>query len=76
MSLTDARAWLDKSLAISKQHGNLALQARWLMKDGKKAEAIATAKDAIEAGKASKPPADTGPTEKLLAEWTAPKTKS
>lgn len=75
-SLTDARAWLDKSLAISKQHGNLALQARWLMKDGKRAEAIATAKDAIEAGKAAKPPADTAPTEKLLAEWTAGKSKS
>jgi hypothetical protein len=76
VSPADARAWLDKSLAISKQHGNLALQARWLMKDGKRTEAIATAKDAIEAGKAAKPPADTAPTEKLLAEWTAAKTKS
>lgn len=75
-SLTDARAWLDKSLAISKQHGNLALQARWLMKDGKKSEAIATAKDAIAAGKAATPPADTAPTEKLLAEWTGGKSKS
>ena len=76
VSLPDAQAWLDKSLAISKQHGNLALRARWLMKDGKRAEAIATAKEAIEAGKAAKPPADTAPTEKLLAEWTGAKTKS
>lgn len=73
VSLTDARTWLDKSLAISKQHGNLALQARWLMKDGKKAEAIATAKEAIDLGKAATPPADTAPTEKLLAEWSGGK---
>jgi hypothetical protein len=76
VALPDARAWLDRSLAISKQHGNLALQARWLMKDGKKAEAIATAKDAITAGKAATPPADTVPTEKLLAEWSGGKAKS
>ena len=75
VSITDARTWLDKSLAVSKQHGNLALQARWLMKDGKKAEAIATAKDAIAAGKAASPPADTAPTEKLLAEWSGGKAK-
>lgn len=75
VALPDAKVWLDKSLAIDHQHGNLALQARWLMKDGKKSEAIATAKDAIAAGKAAKPPADTQATERLLAEWTGGKAK-
>jgi hypothetical protein len=74
-ALPEAKTWLDKSLAISKQHGNLALQARWLMKDGKRAEAIAMAKDAIAAGKASDPPADTAPTEKLLSDWSGVKAK-
>ena len=70
---SEAAAWLDQSLAIKKAHGNQALRARWLMKDGKKKEAIAMANDAIAAGKAATPPADTAPTEKLVAEWVAAK---
>lgn len=69
----EAKAWLDQSLKVQKAHGNVALQARWLMKDGKKTEAIAAAKEAIALGKASKDPVDTAPTEKLVAEWTASK---
>lgn len=73
VALAEGAAWLDKSIAAQPNHANLSLKARWLAKDGKKAEAIATAKRAIEVGKAAKPPADTAPTEKLVAEWSAKK---
>lgn len=73
VALDEGAAWLERSIAAQPNHGNLSLKARWLAKDGKKAEAIAAAKRAIEAGKAAKPPADTAPTEKLLAEWSAKK---
>jgi hypothetical protein len=48
------------------------------MKDGKKNEAIATAKQAIAAGQASKEKVDTTEAEKLLVDWTgkAPAKKS
>ena len=72
-ALAEGAAWLEQSLAIEKNYSNLALKARWLAKDGKKTEAVAVAKQAIAAGKAAKPPADTAATEKLLAEWTAKK---
>ena len=73
VALAEGAAWLEKSIAAQPNHANLSLKARWLAKDGKKAEAVATAKKAIEVGKAAKPPANTAPTEKLLAEWTAKK---
>ena len=73
VALDEGAAWLEKSLAAQQNHTNLALKARWLAKDGKKVEAVATAKRAIAAGKASKPPVDASATEKLLAEWTAKK---
>jgi hypothetical protein len=67
----EAAGWLDQSLKIEKAHANLALKARWLAKDGKKAEAIATAKQAVAAGKASKDKVDTSATEKLITDWMA-----
>lgn len=73
VALEEGAAWLEQSLAAQPNHANLALKARWLAKDGKKAEAIATAKKAIEVGKASKDKVDTAATEKLVAEWTAKK---
>jgi hypothetical protein len=73
VALAEGAAWLEKSLAAQQNHGNLALKARWLAKDGKKAEAIAAAKKAIDAGKVAKPPVDTAATEKLVAEWVAKK---
>lgn len=73
VALPEARGWLDKSLAIQKGYSNQNLQARWLMKDGKKADAIAAAKKAVEAGKAATPPADVSATEKLIADWSAAK---
>ncbi len=71
--LDEAATWLEKSLAVQPVHANLSLKARWQWKDGKKAEAIATAKKAVEAGKASKDKVDTSATEKLLADWSAQK---
>ena len=73
VALDEAAAWLEKSLAIQPAYANLALKSRWLAKDGKKAEAIATARRAIAAGKASKETVDTSATEKLVAEWTGQK---
>jgi len=73
VALAEGAAWLEKSLAAQQNHANLSLKARWLAKDGKKAEAIATAKRAIAAGKAANPVVDTAATEKLVAEWVAKK---
>jgi DUF2911 family protein len=70
VGLDEGRAWLDKSLGIQKAYSNLTLLARWQMKDGKKNDAIATAKQAIAAGQASKEKTDTSEAEKLLADWT------
>jgi DUF2911 family protein len=73
VALSEGAAWLEKSIAAQPNHANLSLKARWLAKDGKKVEAIAAAKKAIDAGKAAKPPVDTAATEKLVAEWVAKK---
>ncbi len=69
----EAAQWLEMSLGVQQTYANLSLKARWLAKDGKKTEAIAAAKKAIDTGKASKDKVDTSATEKLLAEWTAQK---
>ena len=78
VGLDEGKAWLDKSLGMQKAYSNLTLLARWQMKDGKKNEAIATAKQAIATGQASKDKVDTTEAEKLLADWTgkAPGKKS
>ena len=73
VSMEEGQKWLEKSLAVEENFQNLSLLARWHMKTGRKKEAIATAKKAIAAGKASKTTVDTAPTEKLLAEWVAAK---
>jgi hypothetical protein len=70
VALDEGKAWLDKSLGIQKAYANLTLLAKWQMKDGKKNDAIATAKQAIAAGQASKDKVDTTEAEKLLADWT------
>jgi hypothetical protein len=72
-ALDEGRGWLQKSLGVQENFQNLTLLARWQMKDGKKPEAIETARKAIAAGKASKDKVDTAQTEKLLADWTAAK---
>ncbi len=71
--LDEGAKWLDQSLAIQQGYSNLGLKARWLAKDGKKDDAVATAKKAIEIGKAAKEPVNTTQMENLLAEWTGKK---
>ncbi len=71
VALDEGRAWLAKSLAIQSTYSNLGLLARWQAKDGKRADAIATAEKALAAAKASKDQIDTSALEKQLAEWKA-----
>jgi hypothetical protein len=71
VALEEGAKWLEKSLAVQANYSNLGLQARWQMKDGRKAEAIKTAGKALEAAKASKDKVDTSALEKSLAEWKA-----
>jgi len=73
LNLDEAAGWLDKSMAVQQTYQNLSLKARWMMKDGKKKDALTTAKKAVEMGKASKEKVDTSGTEKLIADWTAAK---
>jgi len=70
VGLDEGKGWLDASLNRQKNYTNLSLLARWQMKSGQKKEAIATAKQAIAAGKASQEKVDTSETEKLVEEWT------
>jgi hypothetical protein len=71
VAMDEGWKWLVKSLGIQPTWQNLGLQARWQMKQGKKAEAIQTAEKALEAAKASKDKVDTSALEKLLTEWKA-----
>lgn len=73
VALDEGRQWLEKSLAVQQTYANMGLKARWLAKDGKKAEAIKAAEKAIELAKASTDKPDTGPLEKLVEEWKAAK---
>jgi hypothetical protein len=69
VDLDEATTWADKSIAISPTYFNHFTKARLLAATGKKAEAIALAKKAIELGKAAQPPSDTAPAERALADW-------
>jgi hypothetical protein len=71
--MDEGTKWLDESIAIQQGYSNLGLRARWLAKEGKKDEAVATAKKAIELGKAAKEPVNTTQMETLVAEWTGEK---
>lgn len=73
VALDEGQAWLEKSIAVQANYPNLWLLARWQEKAGKTKDAIATAKKAIEAGKAAKPPADVSAAEKALAGWSGKK---
>ncbi|MFI5118943.1 MAG: DUF2911 domain-containing protein [Thermoanaerobaculia bacterium] len=71
-ALTDAFAFLDKSLAIKETYANLSMRANVLGDIGKKKEAVADAEKAIALGKASDPkpsPESVGDLEKKIAEW-------
>ena len=69
VNLTEARAWMDRSIAMKETMYNLAGKARFLALDGKKADAVALAKKAIAVGKAADPKADTAMVDNLIKEW-------
>jgi Protein of unknown function (DUF2911) len=69
IDLDEAAGWVEKSIAIDENCYNLTAKARLLEMHGKKDQAIALAKRAIELGKAAKPPAEIEATEALLAKW-------
>jgi hypothetical protein len=69
VGLDEAKAWIDKSVAIKETMANLSAKARLLALQGQKADAIAMAKKAIQVGKAADPKADTSTVEKLIADW-------
>ncbi len=69
VNLTDAKAWLDKSVSVKETMANLSGQARLLAMQGDKSGAIALAKKAITVGKAADPKTDTGMVDNLIKEW-------
>jgi hypothetical protein len=71
-ALTDAFAFLDKSLAVKETFGNLSMRANVLADIGKKKEAVAIAEKALAAGKAADPkpsPEAVAELEKKIADW-------
>ena len=70
MNMGEAGTWLAKSLAVKETYPNLNLKSRWLAKEGKMKDAVATAEKAIQVGKANDPPSDTSALEKMMEDWT------
>ena len=66
-------AWkqLEKSLAVSRNWANLSRKARFLADEGKLAEAVKTAQEALVLAKADPAKPNTAPFEKTLEEWKA-----
>lgn len=64
-----ATEWARRSTQIQENYANLSLLAKIQVRAGEWKDAIALAKKAIKAGKASSDSVDTSATEKLLAEW-------
>lgn len=73
VNLAEALTWADKSIAITPGYYNTFTKARLLAATGKKAEAIALARKAIELGQKAQPKADTMPAEHALVEWSGGK---
>jgi hypothetical protein len=71
VNFDEALTWADRSIAIAPGYYNHFIKARLLAATGKKAEAIALVKKAIELGTKAEPKADTAPAERALAEWSA-----
>jgi hypothetical protein len=69
----EALKLVQKSVAVKKGYSNMGLQARILAADGKTAEAIKAAEEAIAIAKASPDKPNTEALEKALAEWKAKK---
>jgi hypothetical protein len=72
-NLDEGAKWAEKSVAIQEGYFNVSLLARYRAEKGNLKDAVSLAEKAIQLGKAQKEPADTAPTERLLAEWNAKK---
>jgi len=73
VALDEGRKWAEKSVAIEEGYFNVSVLARYQAQAGRTKDAIALAEKAIQIGKNQKEPADTKPTERLIAEWKAGK---
>lgn len=71
VNLDEAGTWLDKSIALTPAYGNLLNKARWFAATGKKADAIASAKKAIEVGKKDNPNQDVSAAEQFIKDQQA-----
>lgn len=70
LDLTRAQKWLDISKAVERNYWNISLEARMLVKDGKKKAAIKLMEKSIIIGQAmSQLPFNLGDMEALLAKW-------
>ena len=70
-AMDEGEAWLKKSLAVKETPQNLGLKARFQAESGDVKGAIATARKAIEMGKAAG--ANTSGLERMVADWEAMK---
>ena len=68
-SYEDALSWVEGVERTSKTFPVLSLKARLLNELGRKNEAIAAAEEAIKAGKAASPAANTRGLENMLKAW-------
>ena len=67
-----AMEWIEHSISLKETYWNPRLKAAILARDGKTAEAITTAENAVRIGKENKDePGEIAKTEKLIAEWKA-----
>lgn len=70
VNLDEVGAWIERSIAVKESMYNVLAKARLQAAQGKKADAIATAKRAIAVGKAANANADTAMADGLIAEWS------
>lgn len=69
VNLDEAATWVDKSISIKPGYYNTLGKAKLLAARGKKADAVALAKKAIELGLAADPKADVAPAQQLIESW-------
>ena len=67
--LDEAGQWLDRSIAVRANYANLSAKARLLADQGEFADAVATGKKAVEAGRSAERPVDVTEMLQLIAEW-------
>lgn len=67
----EARAWVDKSIAIKETWLNLRLKANMMADAGKWKEAIGFGQRAVEVGQTDGPPDEIAKIEKLVSDWKA-----